>query len=171
MRILSPIALLILWGCWESPYELKESVDGYVPIYGSKTSLDIILTSPRSIKNPGKIYQYQNLLFVNEINFGVHVIDNTDPSQPSIIHFIEILGNNDFAIRNDIMYADHMGDLVAIKLNDFVDIEKIGQLPISNWLLGLPPPGNSQFECVNSNKGLVVGWHLENRKNWDCYAF
>ena len=160
-----------LIGCIEEISSNSEPVEGYIPVYGPLTSSEIKFSSVRSIKSPGKIYSYGNLLFVNEKNLGIHIINNEIPSQPIVVGFMEILGNNDIAIRDDIMYADHMGNLVAIKLNDFNSMEKIGELPLSNWLLGVPPPRNSHFQCINSDRGIVVGWKKETAINWECYAF
>lgn len=45
-----------------------------------KTSVDII--SPLPIKESGKIYAYQDYIFVNDRYRGVHVIDNSNPNSP-----------------------------------------------------------------------------------------
>jgi len=67
---------------------------------------------------PGKIYVKDNILFVNELAEGVHIIDNTNPSQPELIGFIVIPGNVDIAIRQNVLYADSQNDLVAIDITD-----------------------------------------------------
>lgn len=165
------ITLIGFFGCVEETNSLYELQEGYTPLYGSATSSEIKIGPPITISNPGKIYSYNHLLFVNEHNLGVHIIDNATPAQPAQIAFIEILGNSDIVIKNDIMYADHMGNLVALKLNNFNSIEKVGELSLGNWLLGVPPPRNFNFECVDPEKGMVIGWRKEKLINWDCYAF
>ena len=143
---------------------------GYRPVYGSVQQKQITLKSFQTIKNPGKIYVYGNYLLVNEKQKGIHIIDNSNPTQPQFVGFIEILGNSDMAIKDDVLYADHLGNLVALKHPGFNSIELIGSLPMKNWQLGLPPPASSYFECVDQEKGFVVAWQKVTLKNPECYA-
>lgn len=144
---------------------------GYRPVYGSPELSTIALEDAKAVKNPGKIYMYGKYLLVNEIKEGIHLYDNSDPSNPSPVGFIRMLGNTDMAIRNDVLYADHMGNLVALALNDFKAIAEKGRLDLAEWNLGVPPPVGEYFECVDPAKGLVVGWHkTESQKKLNCYA-
>jgi hypothetical protein len=126
--------------------------------------------TPRAVKLPGKIYTYGSYLLINEINKGIHVYDNSDQTNPEPLGFIEIIGNTDMAIRNNILYANHMGSLLALNVTDFNTLQKVGEVTISRWLLGVPPPRGRYFECVEPAKGIVVGWKSETLKNPACYA-
>jgi hypothetical protein len=75
----------------------------------------IKLIEPQEINEFGKIYIKDSLLFINEKYEGIHVVDNSDPSNPENLAFIVIPGNIDISIVNDIIYADNALDLVAIK--------------------------------------------------------
>jgi hypothetical protein len=75
----------------------------------------IKLIGPQEIEEYGKIYIKDSLLFINEKHEGIHVVDNSDPSNPENLAFIVIPGNIDISIVNDIIYADNAVDLVAIK--------------------------------------------------------
>jgi hypothetical protein len=49
----------------------------------------------------GKIYFYNGFLFISASEVGIHILDNTNPSHPRIIGFIELvgecrLGNSEF---------------------------------------------------------------------------
>ena len=70
----------------------------------------------------GKIYFKDHYIFVNEYQKGIHVIDNEDPRNPQIIKFIEIPGNVDMAIADDILYADSYVDLLSIDISDIGNI-------------------------------------------------
>jgi len=161
-----------LTGCFIYPEGEHGPVvtEGYRPIYGSQSQKEIQIAGTRPVKNPGKIYTYKNFLLVNEKNEGVHVYDNTEPENPKAIGFIRILGNSDMAIKDDILYADHMGNLVALTIGNFNSVNKIGSLPLQNWDLGLPPPAGVYFECIDQTKGLVVRWVKVELKNPSCYA-
>lgn len=148
-----------------------QRVAGYKPVYTDREAGEIRLLPSQTVTSPGKIYRYGNLLFINEINRGIHVFDNSDRANPAPIAFMEILGNSDMAIKDSVFYVDHMGNLAAVKTNQFTDIQKIGSLPIQGWLLGVPPPAGSYFECIDGDKGLVASWQQVMLTNPDCYAF
>lgn len=78
----------------------------------------ITVSDARELVNPGNIYYYKNYLLVNERREGVHIIDNSNPSSPVNIGFIEIPGNLDMAVKDDVLYADLYLDLVAIDISD-----------------------------------------------------
>jgi hypothetical protein len=78
----------------------------------------VVNEAPRALKKPGKIYYYNGYLFINELNEGVHVIDNRNPAAPVKVSFINIPGNVDMAARGGLLYADNYVDLVAINIQD-----------------------------------------------------
>lgn len=144
--------------------------EGYRPVYGSIAQKEIEFLASRPIKNPGKIYAYKNFLLVNESNEGIHVFDNDEPENPKDLGFIQIVGNSDMTVKDDILYADHMGNLVALTIGNFETVTKVGSLPLQNWDLGLPPPAGAYFECIDQTKGLVVRWVKVELNNPGCYA-
>jgi len=74
-------------------------------------------TTPKIIANPGKIYLYQNWIFLVEKYKGLHLIDNTDPANPVRKAFLTVPGCMDVAVGNGILYVDNAVDLVAVKLD------------------------------------------------------
>ena len=89
-------------------------------------SVDII--APRPIDESGKIYTYQDYIFINDKYQGVHVIDNSNPQQPVKISFIKIPGNVDISVKDDYLYADSLTDLVVIDISDINNIEQVNRL-------------------------------------------
>jgi hypothetical protein len=69
-----------------------------------------------------------------------------------------------------VLYANHMGDIVALKITDFETLTLQGRIAISQWVMGVPPPADSYFECVDPAKGIVVNWKKTQIKNPRCYA-
>lgn len=67
---------------------------------------------PHEITGYGKISYYQGYLFMSEPEKGIHIIDNRNPAQPTVVGYIELLGNADISVRNNILYADSYIDLV-----------------------------------------------------------
>ncbi len=146
-------------------------VSGFVPVYGAYEKSDITTIAPIPLNDPGKIYIYGSYLLINERGKGIHVYNNSDPANPSALTFIQLVGNTDMAIKDNILYADHMGDLVAITFSDFENVLETGRLPLSSWNLGVPAPSQSYFECIDPSKGLVIDWKPATLKNPNCYAF
>lgn len=92
----------------------------YLPIYESKANIRAGFTneSAKPLENPGKIYFKDQYIFVNEIQKGIHIIDNTNPRSPQNIGFIKIPGNVDIAVKGQILYADSYMDLLAINISN-----------------------------------------------------
>jgi hypothetical protein len=91
----------------------------YKAIYMDRDAFEasVSIEKSNSIDKVGKIYVYQNYLFINEKNKGFHVYDNTDPSNPTAIKYIKTPGATDMAIKNDAIYINQARDLIAIKLS------------------------------------------------------
>ncbi len=92
----------------------------YRPIYvqASQFRIDPVFEESRTFVNPGKIYFYDNMIFINEKYEGIHIIDNSSPENPQNIGFIAIPGNVDVAIRNNKLYADNYADLITVDISD-----------------------------------------------------
>jgi len=107
-----------------------ESVQFASPIYMSYEELrsSVRLEGPRPLDDVGRIYAYQNYLFINERNRGVHVIDNTDPFTPIPRSFINIPGNMDVEIRGDRLFADSFIDLVTLDVSNLESVVELDRI-------------------------------------------
>ncbi len=94
-------------------------VSMYEPVFMLRSEMEkgIRLEGPREIRVPGKIYLKDNLIFINEKYQGIHVIDNTDPTEPENFAFIRIDGCIDMAMKDQVLYADNAVDLVTLALS------------------------------------------------------
>jgi hypothetical protein len=111
--------LMLLNSCMKD--RITRTFQVQVPIYQtlSQARASIKAGNAITIQSPGRICTYKNYIFLNENGKGVHVIDNTDPQRPEDIAFINIPGNTDISVRNDILYANEAyGDLVAFDIRD-----------------------------------------------------
>lgn len=90
------------------------------PVYRTKNEVraNIKNNAVREIERPGKIYIRGNYIFLNEIDRGIHIIDNSNRSAPRRVAFIDIPGNLDMAVKGNILYADFYTDLVAIDITN-----------------------------------------------------
>ena len=111
-----------------------EIVQGYRPIYNPVDITGIVLQEAQPVRYPGKIYRYGDYLLINEYNRGIHLFDNKKPEAPTPIGFIHILGNRELAIRNNVLYVNHLNNLVALSIDDFDTLVKIGSTPLDRSL-------------------------------------
>ena len=112
------ITVFVLPSCLKDKITKTYSV--YEPIYKHKAEVlsEIKSSTPVAISNPGKIYMYGNYIFLNEVNKGVHIIDNSNPVSPVVKAFINIPGNVDIAVKGSTLYADLFTDMVVIDISD-----------------------------------------------------
>lgn len=112
------MAILLLTGCFKD--KVTHTYTLLKPVYKSKTAVlnEVGSTTARELVSPGKIYVYGNYLFVNEINKGVHVIDNSNPQVPVNKRFISIPGNVDIAVKGSTLYADIYTDMLTLDISD-----------------------------------------------------
>ena len=69
---------------------------------------------PRQINRSGKIYIRDSYLLINEFLEGIHVYDNSTPTNPIALGFISIPGNVDMTFDGNYLYADSYTDLLSI---------------------------------------------------------
>lgn len=121
---LSCIALLsataFLTGCEQDKCTRTQEYTAFEPVYKRIDEMRVPTTyvAAKSLTAPGKIFYYKGYLLINEMNEGIHVIDNKNPESPVNLGFIEVPGNLDMAVHNDILYADSYLDLVAIDISN-----------------------------------------------------
>jgi len=100
------------------------------PEYMSKEAFrsSVEITVPRETVETGKIYVYNDYVLINEVNKGIHVVDNSNPLSPVKKVFIEILGNNDMEVKGDFLYADSLIDLVVFDISDLNSITEVSRM-------------------------------------------
>jgi len=147
------------------------------PISVFKTYEEIrvpVTTEPaQEMVNPGKIFAYGNYLFVNEYLKGIHVIDNSNPANPTNISFISVTGSIDISIKENILYTDNYTDLLALdisNINNVVESDRIqdafkpmGMGDNNTILVGVI--GESVTEKVDCNWSPDPSWRLLSDSN------
>ena len=131
----------------------------YEPVYMTEQEFEnaVSMDEPRELNKPGKIYLYEEFLFVNDINKGVHIIDNSDPSNPSKVGFITIPANKDIAVKGDLLYADSHSDLVVFDISNMQQAELIARKEGVFRVSANEHPGHP-YRLADPEKGIVVDW-------------
>ena len=173
-NILIPIGICLMCfiACVDTE-PLPVMIDGLKPIYRDINKEDIQSVDARMFGDLGKIVYVDPYIFINELYSGIHVVDNSDPTDPQQIVFWSIPGNTDFTIDGNWLYADNSRDLYTIDIIDIYNIKKVFtnsdlyfQIASSQMY---PPDFNGSFECVDATKGTVVGWKAEELTDPKCW--
>ncbi|WP_047551620.1 hypothetical protein [Psychroserpens sp. Hel_I_66] len=174
MKLKSIATLLLcccfsLQSCWltDAEDDLPPLIqDYYEPVtmqrsdFMTTTSLQ---TSPEMIVNSGKIYVKDNFIFINERNKGFHIIDNTDPTNPQNIAFLNVLGSSDLTIKGNAIYVNNATDLLAISLNLQEGTMQITKR-VPNAFPQISSPFGNEYYGVNEDE-IVVDWILNETIN------
>lgn len=127
----------------------------FSPVYKTKQEVYAGIKSmpAKAITNPGKITIFNSYIFLNEINKGIHVIDNSNPSAPKNLSFIEMPGNVDLAVKGNRLYADLYGDLITL---DITNPQQIGLVKVSSNVF---PHRTYANGFVADTNRLIVDWN------------
>src|SRR5690349_1183088 len=144
--------IVLLSACLKD--KLTRTYTIYEPVLRDRAEvLAAIKSSPaKTVERPGKIYLYGNYIFLNELNKGVHIIDNSDPSHPQIKAFIEIPGNVDIAVKGNMLYADLFTDMVAIDIADPLNVS------LSKVVRNLFPERTYGSPAAADSNKVIVDW-------------
>lgn len=150
---------VLLSSCWptetENDYPRGSSYTAKV-MKRSEFENSIKIKSPESLKKAGKIYLKDNYMFIGDTNKGFHIYENSNPENPTLIHFLEIPGVTDIAIRDDVFYANQAIDLVAFKINITTEQVQVLKRVPKTFPEKVSPDG--YIQSVNDNE-VVVDWN------------
>ena len=146
--------LLFLSGCVKDNCKRIRTYTFYQPVYKTTAQVKAGIKSsePRDIQQPGKLFIRGNYIFLNEIDKGIHVINNQNPAHPQNVAFIDIPGNVDLAVKGDALYADLYTDLVAL------DISNPMHVVVKQYVEGVFPYRMYTGNFYNDTSRIIVDW-------------
>jgi hypothetical protein len=120
--------LLLLPGCLKD--HVTEKYQLFEPVYALKsTVLANINGDPGTpMSQAGQIYVKGSYIYLNDPDKGIHIIDNSDPAHPVQTAFLNIPGNLNIGIRNNILYADMYADVLSIDISNVHQVKILGML-------------------------------------------
>lgn len=147
--LFSLFTIISFAGCLRDNCTTTQTYIRFDPIYKTPAEFrtGIVAGSPRAMKKPGKIYTLGHYLFINEQQEGIHVVDNSDPSNPRNVAFWAISGNVDMTIRDNYLYADQYVDLLTIDIQDLNNPRLLCRNERAFQLLGF-----------DATRGFLVGY-------------
>jgi hypothetical protein len=130
------------------------------PVYSLKKSvIDAAkIGEPQSLNNPGSFVLYNNTMYVNEKEKGIHVIDYSNPSAPQNKGFIPVPGNLGLSIKNNYLYADCFGDLMVFKIitKENIELQNVVQGVFNNRMASAAAKNTQYIETTWIEKDTTV---------------
>ena len=123
-------SILLFTGCQDKCQESQTSYE-LQSTFVSAAEYDKFtptLSEPREISNAGLIIFEAPYLYVNEYNKGIHIIDNSNPSNPSPAGFLPIQNNKHFQVSDGIIFANRYHDIVAIDLRNHGQVKELQRI-------------------------------------------
>jgi hypothetical protein len=145
---------LLLNGCVKDNCKRSYKYTYYRPVYKTTAEVraNIKSNAAKEIKNPGKIFLQGNYIFLNELDQGVHVIDNSNPLSPKRVAFIDIPGNLDLAVKGNTLYADMYTDLITLDISNPLNVT------VKKYNEGVFPARYYTGNFVNNTAAIIVDW-------------
>ncbi|MEZ4720532.1 MAG: hypothetical protein R2813_01485 [Flavobacteriales bacterium] len=167
------IAALAMGGC--KKFNQTKVYTANTPVYMSYDDLreSVANDDSRALLKPGKIFLYDQYILINDFETGVHVYDNSNPSNPQHVAFVNIPGNVDIAVKDNTLFVDSYIDLVAIDISDPKNVREVGRnQDVFSYTVPSTMNYNYPVAQVDQTKGVIVGYEVkeieESCKNDDC---
>jgi hypothetical protein len=124
--IVLTLITVLFQGCVKDTCKHTYTYSRFTPVFKTieEVRANIKSSAPKAIQSPGKLFIIGNYIFLNEIDKGIHVINNANPANPQNVAFINIPGNVDIAVKGNILYADLYTDLVALDISNPLNVVK-----------------------------------------------
>lgn len=118
-----PVTILAVFafsGCVKDKCMKTTTAKIYTPVKESiaKVRASVKVVAPEPVHYTGKIYLMGSYILLNELNKGIHVFDNSNPTAPRQVSFLNIPGNVDMAVKGNVLYADCFRDLLAFDISN-----------------------------------------------------
>jgi hypothetical protein len=155
----------------DEPYEtIQVAVAQVMSKSDFRKSVEIL--TPRPIEKSGKIYVYQDYIFVSDAFKGVHIIDNTIPTNPKAKAYLKIPANEDISIKDNFLYADSATDLLVFDLSDINNISLEARLEDVFDVYDFQIPVEAErvdYTEINYQTEIIIGWTIttERREQFD----
>ena len=173
--------LFCLFSCKDKS-TLRNTYTANTPVYMSLSEFrgSVESATPQPLTNPGKIYLKDHFIFVNDIEKGIHIIDNSAPESPQNIGYINLIGNKDIEIKGNFLYADSYMDLVVLDISDIYNVQEVQRLENAfDEFLPLFNPEYPMAQLIETDD-IVVAWEVKTitdveelgrgyYNGWECF--
>ena len=144
----------IFSGCIKDNCTREHTYRYFMPVYKTTAEVkaNIKSNSARLIENPGKLFIRGNYIFLNEMDKGIHIIDNTNPAKPVNVSFVDIPGNLDLAVNGNALYADLYTDMVTLDISNPLNVV------VKKYNEGVFPFRQYGYGFNNDTSKIITNW-------------
>jgi len=156
-------AILLLGSCND---KITNKYTGCFPVYTDYETFreSAQFKSPQSIKKDGNIYIKGQYLFVIEPDAGIHFIDNSNPSVPVNLGFLNLIGCTGMSIKDNYLYANSFIDLVVFDISNITTPVEVARMK-DQFPQALPVmEKNYPVGAIDKNLGVVTAWEYREVK-------
>ena len=124
------IAILFFTSCSDQLCEQEVTYTKATAIYADLNDfrIDDFNESPKQLESANKIFLSNDLILISERKKGIHVYDNSNPKNPVPLNFLNIPGNNEMFVEDNIIYADSYYDLLKIDISSPLQATVVSRL-------------------------------------------
>lgn len=126
---------------------------------------DVAVTAARQTNSDGKIYVTEDYLFYIAQESGVHIFNNSNPSAPVNIAFINLDGVHDISVKGNYLFADNFVDLLVFDISDIQNITLVRT--IENTIAFFPTfPEDAEFydyTVYPTGDEIITGFDIQMR--------
>lgn len=112
-----------------------------------------LVTSPKAINDPGKIFIGDKFILIGEKEEGIHVYDNTNPNSPVAASFIQLPMTREFYVDGDYIYAEGHYDFIKISMVDLYNPSLVSRV---EYAFGEPHQNDQGEEIIGFNYETVT---------------
>tara|TARA_Y100000385_G_scaffold291658_1_gene371127 strand:+ start:173 stop:1429 length:1257 start_codon:yes stop_codon:yes gene_type:complete len=143
---------LLWWSCSKDFGTTEVTYNKAIAIY---EDLNEIRNTPlveglREISDPGKVFVSDEFLLIGEERKGIHVLDNSDPTHPAHVSFLNVPGNKEFFVADGFIYAESYYDMIKIDISDINSPKITGR--VENYF---------ESTQLNGQGDAVIGFRYE----------
>jgi hypothetical protein len=168
-RLVLLLSLAVLATTFNSckKYKNKE-VYANVPVYMDYTSFRNsfeYIPGGVPLEMAGNLFIHNNYILVNDMDKGIHIVDNSDPVNPWVTGFIKIIGNTQMAMQGHYLYANSFMDLLVIDMSNIYEPKLVSRsYDMFNYSL---PMINDNYPVadIDKSQGVVVDFNIEKTKD------
>lgn len=152
--ILFFLPMLLFSACTKDFGTISMTYQKATAIYGDLKEIrntPLVGTARTTVENPGKIFVSDQFLLIGEEGKGIHVLDNTNAEAPQPLYFMNIPGNREFFVKDNIIYGESYYDVVKIDISNITAPRLVTRL--ENAFL--------ERELTNSKGEALIGFDFQ----------
>lgn len=119
-KLILLLLILSLQSCWYiGGGEPLPPPSRYTAVFMDRTEFEnsIAIEDAKTVIDAGKIYTFNDYLYISEKYEGFHIYNNSNPVNPLALKFLKVPGSTDMAIKNNIIYINQSRDLIAVQID------------------------------------------------------